>query len=202
MKKELSDIKHARSAKEYPEIDLVDGEYVVLKMERSKLGVGLIWFITILVLIVFTACMIFLMHDLDNGTSFLSLNASSKGYLWLAVICIYAMMIVGGIVGQSIYCSNKMYITNIRAIQKIRTSIFANSTNIIELKRIEDISYRQNSIWDHIFEVGTIRMSTVGDETTYTFNFVDTPHDEVDIISRLIQQQRSTKRKNQDDDDR
>ena len=202
MKKELSDIKHARSAKEYPEIDLVDGDYVVLKMERSKLGVGLIWFIDILVLIVFTACMIFLMHDLDNGTSFLSLNASSKGYLWLAIICIYAMMIVGGIVGQSIYCSNKMYITNIRAIQKIRTSIFANSTNIIELKRIEDISYRQNSIWDHIFEVGTIRMSTVGDETTYTFNFVDTPHDEVDIISRLIQQQRSTKRKNQEDDDR
>ena len=202
MKKELSDIKHARSAKEYPEIDLVDGEYVVLKMERSKLGVGLIWFITILVLIVFTACMIFLMHDLNNGTSFLSLNASSKGYLWLAIICIYAMMIVGGIVGQSIYCSNKMYITNIRAIQKIRTSIFANSTNIIELKRIEDISYRQNSIWDHIFQVGTIRMSTVGDETTYTFNFIDTPHDEVDIISRLIQQQRAIKHKSQDEDDR
>ena len=43
MKEALSNIKHERSAKQYPEIDLQKGEYVVLEMKRAKIGVALIW---------------------------------------------------------------------------------------------------------------------------------------------------------------
>ena len=34
--------------------------------------------------------------------------------------------------------------------------------------------------------MGVLRMSTVGDETTYTLKYVDTPHDEVKTISHLV----------------
>ncbi|MBQ6605362.1 hypothetical protein IJH66_00005, partial [Candidatus Saccharibacteria bacterium] len=52
--------------------------------------------------------------------------------------------------------------------------------------RIEDVSFKQSGIFDYLFKIGTIRMSTVGDETTYTFPFVDTPTDEVEMIAHLI----------------
>ena len=35
MKKELTQIKHARSAKEFPEIELEENEYVVLHIKRA-----------------------------------------------------------------------------------------------------------------------------------------------------------------------
>jgi hypothetical protein len=82
--------------------------------------------------------------------------------------------------------ANHTYVTNRRVIQKSRSSIFANSTNIIELRRIEDVSFHQNSLIDHLCRFGTLRMSTVGDETTYTLKYVDTRHDEVKTISHLV----------------
>ena len=108
------------------------------------------------------------------------------GYLRIAIFAIYAVLIVGGFVAHSIYIANEMYITNHRAIHKSRTSLFANSTNIIKLSRVEDVSFRQQSLFEHIFSIGTLRMSTVGDETTYTFNWLATPQDEVKIISHLV----------------
>ena len=43
MKKELTQIKHARSAKEFPEIELEENEYVVLHIKRAYVGIVLIW---------------------------------------------------------------------------------------------------------------------------------------------------------------
>ena len=43
MKEELAKIHKAQNAKEYPDIELEKGEYVVLCMERSKIGLIGIW---------------------------------------------------------------------------------------------------------------------------------------------------------------
>ena len=194
MKKELSQIKHARSVKEFPNVDLADDEYVVMHIERSRLGIIVIW-VLVAVLIVGLTCALLMLVNSDISTnSYLSLNSSAKGYLALGAFTLYFALVFCGFAGQSIYNSNQMYITNQRAIQKVRRSLFNNSTNIIELSKIEDVSYRQHSLWDHIFQVGTLRMSTVGDETTYTFPFLDTPHDEIDRISKLVQDSRPDKK--------
>ena len=123
--------------------------------------------------------------DAFSSTLF-TINESSLHYLRLAILALYAIILFAGFVGQSIYEQNQMYITNLRAIQKQRTSLFANSTNIIKLSRIEDVSWRQKSLSDHILNIGTLRMSTVGEETTYTFPWLATPQDEVRTISHLV----------------
>jgi hypothetical protein len=195
MKKELSQIKHARSAKEFRNIDLAEDEYVVLHIQRSKLGIMIIWFVAAFLAIVLTAAVILLTNTAAIENSYFTINSSSKGYLVLGVIALYFLLFFCAWAGQSIYKSNHLYITNRRAIQTVRNSLFSNSTNIIELAKIEDVSYRQVSIWDHIFQVGTLRMATVGDETTYTFPFLDTPDDEVDQISKLVQSSRQAPKK-------
>ena len=132
-------------------------------------------------------------------SSAFQINEQSLGYLRLAVLAIYAIVIFGGFVTHSIYNQNQLYITNYRAIQKTRTSLFANSTNVIKLSRIEDVSYRQKSLFDHIFKIGTLRMSTVGDETTYTFTWLDTPNDEVNTISHLVYENKHSFRQVEED---
>ena len=173
MKRELKQLKHARSAMSHPDIDLEPDEYVVLHIKRAHIGIVGIW-ATIGVLI-FALCIVLFV-----------INEESMGFLRLAVLAVFALIVFSGFVAASIYKANQLYITNHRAIQKSRTSLFANSTNIIKLSRIEDVSFRQNSLFDHLFSIGTLRMSTVGDETTYTFNWLATPQDEVNTISHLV----------------
>ena len=192
MKAELSKIQHARSEKDFPEIDLEQDEYVVLHIKRSRLGVALIWAVVAVLVVALSLILIFFAKSNDMMNTVFSVNEASMHYLRVAVLALYIVFFFGGFVVQSIYDSNQIYVTNHRLIQKSRVSIFANSTNIIELRRIEDVSFRQNSLLDQIFHMGVLRMSTVGDETTYTLKYVDTPHDEVKTISHLVYECKKT----------
>jgi len=199
MKEELAQVKHARSVKDYPDLDLEPDEHVVLHLKRSRIGVVAIWAMVALCIVVLSVALIIIGDNLKNGGMMLTIDDKALGYLRIAIFALYAIIVAGGVIGQSIYDTNEMHITNRRAIQKSRTSLFANSTNIIELRRIEDVSFRQESLTDHIFRIGTLRMSTVGDETTYTFKYLDTPRDEVNIISHLVYE--SKKRSDHKKDD-
>ena len=185
MKKELSKLQHARSAKDFPEIDLEADEYVVLHIKRSRIGIAFIWVVVALLVMALSLALIMLAGTAAQSAAF-SMNESAMHYLRLGILALYAVFFFGGIVGQSIYDANQIYVTNRRLIQKSRNSLFANSTNIIELRRIEDVSFRQSSLVDQIFRLGMLRMSTVGEETTYSLKYVDTPRDEVKIISHLV----------------
>ena len=198
MKEELAQVKHARSVKDYPDINLEADEHVVLHLKRSRIGIIAIWTMVAFCIIVLSVALIMIANNLRSGGTMLTINDDSLGYLRIAIFALYAVIIAGGVIGQSIYNTNEMFITNHRAIQKSRSSLFANSTNIIELRRIEDVSFRQETILDHLFQIGILRMSTVGDETTYTFRFLDTPHDEVKIISHLVYENKKLNKRNED----
>jgi flagellar biosynthesis protein FliQ len=199
MKKELTQIKHARSAKEFPEIELEENEYVVLHIKRAYVGIVLIWSAVGALVIALSILLIIISTSPTFTSSAFQINEQSLGYLRLAILAVYAIIIFGGFVTHSVYDQNQLYITNYRAIQKTRTSLFANSTNVIKLSRIEDVSYRQKSLFDHIFKIGTLRMSTVGDETTYTFPWLDTPNDEVNTISHLVYENKHSFRQVEED---
>ena len=193
MKAELSKVQHARSAKDFPEIDLEQDEYVVLHIKRSRIGVAFIWgVVAIMAVALSIVLIIFSTNGAPASNTVFQFNDASLYYLRLIVFVLYILFFFGGFVAQSIYNANHIYVTNRRVIQKSRSSIFANSTNIIELRRIEDVSFRQNSLIDHLCNFGTLRMSTVGDETTYTLKYVDTPHDEVKTISHLVYECKKT----------
>ncbi len=186
MKDELAQVKHARSEKDYPEIDLEADEHVVLHLKRSRVGIIGIWAMVAFCVVILSLALIMIANSVKVNETVLVINDTSLGYLRIGIFALYAIILAGGIIGQSIYNANEMYITNHRAIQKSRSSLFANSTNIIELRRIEDVSFRQETLFDHLFQIGILRMATVGEETTYSFRFLDTPNDEVKIISHLV----------------
>lgn len=96
MKKELSQIKHARSAKEFPNIDLAEDEYVILDIERSKLGIIVIWFMVGFLAIALTTAVILLSNTAAIENSYFNINATSKGYLILGVVALYFLLVFAG----------------------------------------------------------------------------------------------------------
>jgi len=186
MKMDLADLRHARSRKDFPELTLEKDEYVELAVSRSKVGLVLIWGGVIIGILAVTIVVLLASAvDMDDNLLFKA-SGSAKRYFNLLFFALYAMLIIIGLVGSKVYRGNKLFVTNHRVVQISTLSLFSQSTNVINLVSIEDVSYKQSGIFEYIFKIGTIRMSTVGDETTYTFPYVDTPTDELDTITHLV----------------
>lgn len=185
MKKDLVRLRHARSTKDFPGLKLESDEYVELAIKRSPVGLILIWtgeavgFLALLILLAFMMG--------GGGTSPVSsLSGSGKSFMYFVIYLLMAVMFVAGLIGTHVYRGNTLYITNHRVIQNAVESLMAKSTNVVELSKIEDVSFNQKGLFEYVFKLGTIRMSTIGDETTYTFKFADMPVDEMEVISHLI----------------
>lgn len=152
-------------------ISLVDGEKVELRIRRAVVGIIAIW-----AGVLAGSAALILILSLDV------LPADFGGIIMIIV----AFLLLVGIVATYVYRQNELVVTNKRVIHRAMISPFGESLNAIDLSMVEDVSLRREGIWQYIFRVGTIRMSTVGDETTYTFKFVSTPEDEIDLISKLV----------------
>ena len=190
-------MRHARSAKDFPNIDLNEDEHVVLSMTRTKLGLIGIWLFAAVVIILLTMLLVVVANNPTVAGFLNAVGSESTKYLYILIGLAYFIIIMATLVSHVVYRDNKMYITNKRAIQMVRTSLFSGSTNIIDLQRIEDVSFHQKGFFDTVFNIGTLRMATVGEETTYTFPLLDTPHDEVALISKLVtESHRKTKGSN------
>ena len=181
MSKTLSNLRHARSKKDFPFLSLAEDEYVVLKITRSRAGLIIIWFAEIVLALLLTLVLILL----SNSDSSVAAPASLS-ILRIIILVVYFVLLLSGLIGTKVYLSNKLFITNKRAIEFSSNALFHTSTSVIELSRIEDVSFKKSGILDYAFRMGTIRLSTVGDEHTYTFPFIDTPTDEMQTISSLI----------------
>lgn len=184
MKSDLVKLRHARSTKDFPGLTLEENEYVELAIRRSKVGLILIWTGQAIGFLVLVLVAILLMGTSETGI--MAINREAKSFLYLIILVLFGVLIIAGLVGVRVYKGNELFVTNKRLIHRATTSLFASSTNVIDLVSIEDVSFKQAGVIEYIFKLGTLRMSTVGDETTYTFKWVDTPTDELEKITHLV----------------
>ena len=185
MKQDLIRVHHARSKKDFPELKLKDDEYVALAVYRSKLGLTFIWAVAALAIILITLAMSVVTVSTAGQTAGL-INDNSLPYLYLITIVLFAAIILMATVSTKVYKGNRLYVTNKRLIHYEQTSLTAKSVNTIDLVSVEDVSFKQKGIIDQFFQLGNLRMSTVGDETTYTFKYAAKPTDELETIAYLI----------------
>ncbi|MBR6532764.1 PH domain-containing protein [Candidatus Saccharibacteria bacterium] len=189
MDESLANIRHERSKKDFPALKLEDGEYVEFAFSRAKICYLLIWGCVAGVAVLITALFMFLFMTQPE------INTMGNNFLAFLVITIIAFAFIAGLIATKVFSCNKLFITNRRAIQFIMVSPVVTSKNVIDLSSIEDASFRQTSIIQKLFKIGTLRLSTVGDETTYTLQYVEViGGDELNSITKLIRSNKNTKK--------
>ncbi|MBQ6355374.1 PH domain-containing protein [Candidatus Saccharibacteria bacterium] len=185
MKEDLVKLHHARSQKDFPGLNLEDGEYVELVIHRAPIGVTAIWVLAFAVILVLTVSLGLLLTD-NNAAATLNINQAAVSYLYFIIFILYGITAVAAFVATRVYRSNRLVVSNNRLFHYQSLSLFSRSTNVIDLSSIEDVSYRQTGLVDHLLHMGTIRLSTVGDETTYTFKYAAIPKANLDEITHLV----------------
>ena len=176
----LNRIRHERSKKDFPSLKLEDDEYVEFAISRSKRYLALVLggIICGLALVL----LIFLFALLRQT----GLDSMGQNFLYIILSAMIIVALLATVVALMIYRGNKLFITNKHVIQMVMTSPVSTSLNIIDLSSVEDASFRQNGLMQKLLHFGTLRLATVGDETTYTFDYSDISPTELREVAQLI----------------
>jgi hypothetical protein len=176
--------KHQESVEKYPFLNLTAGEYVVLQLQRHPIGlfmpIGVACLIIILLLSVLFSYPIIMMD---------TANDMMPGLGLVAVVTLSLVALVGlfTYVTVWVYLRNRFFLTNESVIQELQYSLFSRREQTASLGSIEDVSYHQSGLIETMFNYGSIRLSTEGDETTYRFYYVSDPKKQTSQLTNAVE---------------
>ena len=188
MKQPISDDvmkKHEQSKRQYPSLNLSEGEYVISAVRRHPIGILQIW-VAVLVAMSLLAVGVFLAVG-DNTARSSLMPIESSPWLTMIFLGLIVLVFLGGVIATMVYESNRFFLTNESVTQHIQISPFSRKEQTISLINIEDASFRQSGIIQTLLNYGTLRLSTQGDETTYRFSFVSDPGHQVAVLNDAVE---------------
>lgn len=171
---ELVRLRHEQSQEQFPDIKLFEKEFVLKVIHRHPIGVAVIWLVSALITTLLVG--IWAMLIIQNSSSNVihqDLFSMSTGMIIIGSIISIALIFA--VIFSRVYRANKLIITTERVVQIISNSLFDTKRQTIDLGWIEDVSYHQKGFFASIIGYGSIRLSTIGDETTYYFVFAPDP---------------------------
>jgi hypothetical protein len=177
--------RHDRSTRLYPSLNLSEHEYVISAIRRHP--IGLILPLALGVFLITIALTI--LSNYPAIVTLLSIQGQFAGPTALAVplLIFCGIVALGMYVTYYVYSNNKFYLTNESVIQELQMSLFSRHEQVASLENIEDASYYQEGIMQQIFDYGTIRLSTQGDETTYRFAYASHPKQRIATLNNAVE---------------
>jgi uncharacterized membrane protein YdbT with pleckstrin-like domain len=175
--------RHDESMSRYPHLNLSAGEFVVMDVKRHPVGLLLPVLASGIVILAIIAVMI--LYPADAA----SVNSALPAYGDILPVMLILMLLIGagGSIAVWVYLQNQFYMTNESVIQEIQHGLFSRHEQTVSLGSIEDASFKQSGIFQHMLNYGTVRLSTEGEETTYRFSFVADPRNHVAVLNNAIE---------------
>ena len=179
--------KHEESKRLYPFLNLSEGEFVMLRIRRHPIGWMIPALITGFVVTVLSVLLVLLPDMYANAVPGSALLDVSQGAVAGILLILMLIAVLVGSVALWVYWKNQFFLTNESVIQEIQHGLFSRHEQTVSLGSIEDASFKQNGIIAHIFGYGLMRLSTEGEETTYRFNFVENPKEQVATVNNAVE---------------
>lgn len=177
-------IKHDESVKAFPSLNLSDSEYILSTIRRHPIGLFLPVGITIFLVAVVLSSLINYPLIVESAGL---VNAPDAAIVWVLGLLLTALFLIGGYIAVWVYVNNKFFLTNESVIQEIQVSIFSKHEQTVSLSNIEDASFQQHGILQTLLNYGSIRLSTEGDETTYRFQYVANPKEQIALLNNAVE---------------
>jgi len=176
--------RHEQSRKQYPALNLSPGEFIISAVRRHPIGLFAPVAITIFLIAVFASVLI----NFPLISEALGFAGSVEfGPLLLIGFLMIILFAIGGYVAVWVYLNNRFFLTNESVIQELQMSLFARKEQTVSLANIEDASFDQHGIIQMLFNYGSIRLSTEGDETTYRFTYVSNPKKQIELLNNAVE---------------
>ncbi len=175
--------RHDESVKHFPTLNISEHEYVISAIRRHPVGM-----IFPLIAMCLTLALLFVMlFNFPFIAEVIGIGTESYGMVMLMCILVAILVMIGGYLAIWVYNNNRFFLTNESVVQEIQTSIFSRKEQTVSLGNIEDASFQQHGPLQTMLDYGSIRLSTEGDETTYRFDYVAKPKEQILILNNAVE---------------
>lgn len=176
--------RHEQARQQYPSLNLSPGEFIISAVRRHPIGLVVPVGVTALLVAVFVSVLI--NYPLITEAMGL-LETPEFGPVLLIGFLMIVLFLIGGYIAVWVYLNNRFFLTNESVIQELQLSLFARKEQTVSLANIEDASFDQHGIIQMLFNYGSIRLSTEGDETTYRFTYVSNPKKQIELLNNAVE---------------
>ncbi|MFZ2125337.1 MAG: PH domain-containing protein [Candidatus Saccharimonadales bacterium] len=178
-------LKHDRSTKAYPTLNLSAGEYIVRDIRRHP--IGLIPPFAVGAFIISLALILLFNYEAIFKSIQVPTENLDSAWVTLPIMGFILLVVIGMYVAYYVYENNRFYLTNESVIQEIQNSLLFKSEQTVSLLNIEDASFAQEGILQQLFNYGSIRLSTEGEETTYRMTYVPKPKEAIIRLNNAVE---------------
>jgi len=171
--------RHDESTKRYPDLTLVDGEYVIMEMRRHWIGLAApLMAGTVLVLLV--------LGGLAAYPAIVPSGNPAFGTLLMPALLLLVLIALGAYIPIWVYRNNHFYLTNQRIIQELQVSLFSRNEETVSLGDVEDVGFKQTGVIPLMLDYGMLELSTPGNEDTYNYTYVCGPKAHIADINEAV----------------
>lgn len=175
--------RHEGDKTRHPNLNLSEGEYVISEVRRHPIGLIPPVAVMLLLMVMIIAGVVAYPTLAEQS----SVNLPPADSILLPALMLIILAALGGYIAIMVYLGNKFYLTNESVVQEIQTALFVRREQTVSLSNIEDASYRQEGFIQTLFNYGSIRLSTEGDETTYRFYYVSNPKKQIATLNNAVE---------------
>lgn len=86
------------------------------------------------------------------------------------------LAVAGTAIAAYLYKSNVMLITSDKIAQLLVQGIFHRKVSQLSIGDVQDVTVRQNGVFPHAFNYGTLVIETAGEQQNYTYTFTPDPY--------------------------
>ena len=151
-------------------------EKVLFVLKQHPFGIILIYIISVTAFIIALAMTSYLLPSMFS-------SASEVYILWFVIALGAALILfVVLILSSFVYNQSKLTLTNKKIVQIAQKSIFDRKISHLSLANIEDVTSDQRGILANMFNFGTIKVETAGEQANFIFVLCPDPH----RVARII----------------
>jgi hypothetical protein len=180
------ELKNKRSKEMYPYLNLSPGEYVVKVAKRHPVGLALPALTSLIVAVMGIGLTAYSQTIIDNFNQAISIEIPTAILIMVSLVLVVGS-VLGLIISYFVFTNNRLFLTNESIIQRIQISLFSKQEQAVSLSSVEDSSYKKDNIVEYFFDYGDIRLSTVGDETTYRLSYVSKPKEYMAVLDNAVE---------------
>jgi len=150
--------------------DINSDEVKVADIRRHFFGLFLIYLQVVVALILSLGLIIFLLPDVIGSSAALNAGLSLVSLVMITLALIFMAL------ATKIYNANQLIITDIHITQVLQVGLFNRKVSELTMENVEDVTSEQGGIFPTIFNYGTLKVETAGEQNNFIFKYCPNPN--------------------------
>lgn len=148
-----------------------EDEIKIADVRRHFFGLFLIYLETILALVLSVGLIIFLMPGVFGGD-----NSTVNSIVWFFALIVAVLGVIFLALATKIYNTNQLIVTDINVTQVLQVGLFSRKVSELTMENVEDVTAEQHGIFPTIFNYGTLKVETAGEQNNFIFKYCPNPN--------------------------